>query len=536
MTDLDELRSLQHQLENKRETLLLIQERKSEYALSTDIPLDLIREERETQEEIAGLEAQIKTLKQAKPPAAAAPPAAAPVARPKAHPASTAKAKPRSSGGCLLGMGVVLMVVALLIILPRLLNRGTGTSMKNSQATATLSAATSEAATSPAATSLPQAVRPEATRAAAGGLPAAEKSPAAGASLPTLAVTKPTPTPTPPAAVNLTNNREGAYANLHLLIDQAGALHLVYRTVLLRKEEDLFHHQRLQDGSWTPADILTADMKDVFNYSELRLNAKGQLCVLWEGFDERGGSGNYMRCQTGPDWLKTPMRQWPGPRVNAYKSTLIRPDDAVDVLSSWKSSARAVEFNDAVIARDDRADLVSPRLVRDANGGYHALWLRRGKPKSLEHSRSTDGGKAWSEAERLTVESDEPSGNSFAVVADGLGAVHLAWWGYAAAVGHLNYRRWTADAGWSEPVELAGSVSEPPEIAVDSQGRVHVVWSKGCAIWLAAQGSDGSWPAPRPISSTPGCGKRWPRIAVDAEGRSHVVWLDNDDIYYTVVD
>ena len=64
MPDIDDLPSLQRQLGNKQETLLLIQERKSEYALSTDVPLDLIREERDVQEEIAALEAKIKVQEQ----------------------------------------------------------------------------------------------------------------------------------------------------------------------------------------------------------------------------------------------------------------------------------------------------------------------------------------------------------------------------------------------------------------------------------------------------------------------------------------
>jgi len=51
--------SLQSQLEHARENLRLIHERKSEYVMGTAIPLDLIKQERRLEEQIAGLEARL---------------------------------------------------------------------------------------------------------------------------------------------------------------------------------------------------------------------------------------------------------------------------------------------------------------------------------------------------------------------------------------------------------------------------------------------------------------------------------------------
>jgi formylglycine-generating enzyme required for sulfatase activity len=63
MTDTDEkLESLRRQLKAARENLLLVQERKAEYVLSTNIPLDLVKEERRLKREIADLEQQISDL------------------------------------------------------------------------------------------------------------------------------------------------------------------------------------------------------------------------------------------------------------------------------------------------------------------------------------------------------------------------------------------------------------------------------------------------------------------------------------------
>ncbi len=57
----DELLSLQRQLDEVRANLRLIRERKAEFVLSTDIPLQLVKEERDLSNRIAELEQQIAT-------------------------------------------------------------------------------------------------------------------------------------------------------------------------------------------------------------------------------------------------------------------------------------------------------------------------------------------------------------------------------------------------------------------------------------------------------------------------------------------
>ena len=58
----DELLSLQRQLDEARTNLRLIRERKAEFVLSIDIPLQLVKEERDLSNRIAELEQQITTL------------------------------------------------------------------------------------------------------------------------------------------------------------------------------------------------------------------------------------------------------------------------------------------------------------------------------------------------------------------------------------------------------------------------------------------------------------------------------------------
>jgi len=63
--------SLQSQLENARENRRLIRERKSQYVMETAIPLDLIKQERRLEEQIADLEGRLAELEEAIGPAGA---------------------------------------------------------------------------------------------------------------------------------------------------------------------------------------------------------------------------------------------------------------------------------------------------------------------------------------------------------------------------------------------------------------------------------------------------------------------------------
>jgi hypothetical protein len=57
-----ELASLRIQLEEARENLRLIRERKSQFVMETDVPLDLIKRERRLEEQIAEIEARLAAL------------------------------------------------------------------------------------------------------------------------------------------------------------------------------------------------------------------------------------------------------------------------------------------------------------------------------------------------------------------------------------------------------------------------------------------------------------------------------------------
>ena len=96
---------------------------------------------------------------------------------------------------------------------------------------------------------------------------------------------------------------------------------------------------------------------------------------------------------------------------------------------------------------------------------------------------------------------------------DEAGAVHFVGFTGGWAIG---YRKLRPDSGWSELVNLSRSSSDQPKIAVEGNGRAHVVWIEpgpgqpGKKLY-SATGMDGEWGAPVRVSDKD---EYWPAIAV----------------------
>lgn len=122
------------------------------------------------------------------------------------------------------------------------------------------------------------------------------------------------------------------------------------------------------------------------------------------------------------------------------------------------------------------------------------------------------------------------------LVLDGEGRLHLVyldWDGVQTDVFHTL----SEDEGlsWSLPTNLSQSAamssSEPPDLAVDPDGRVVFVWSEGeedsAAVYVIGVDDVGSVP-PTNVAET-GNWASGPKIEFDPGGLAHVVWYDEGD-------
>lgn len=330
-----------------------------------------------------------------------------------------------------------------------------------------------------------------------------------------------TPTPPPPTGFNVSNT--GATDLPQLAFDAQGILHVAWVDTSLQSTGSVFHRQLGADGQWSEVENLSPDLAYVFGGPSLLRRADGSICVVWNGAEPLT---LYVRCRTEQGWTEAEALNKPG---RDY-SPIISSDGTVQTL--YVVGAGTIYFEDLELSADLSA---LGKLVVDAAGGYHAAWVRLGEPFSVEHRYSTDGGQTWAEAERLSTEENRPDALSMRMEADSVGGVHIVWRGYE----DLYYRRWTANGGWEAVVELSrdapiGNLA----ISTDANGLARVIWqSVSEGVWYTEQSADGAWSAPRQLTTEYyNWGANGPAIAVDSQGRVHMVWKSEgsgtDDLYY----
>ena len=93
-------------------------------------------------------------------------------------------------------------------------------------------------------------------------------------------------------------------------------------------------------------------------------------------------------------------------------------------------------------------------------------------------------------------------------------------------------------SGWSTPVNISvtDSSSESPNIAVDSNGVIHIVWSEkvngGLADILYKYKNETGWSAPINVSNSAMFDSNNPQVVVDSNGRANIIWDERDSDFF----
>lgn len=184
-----------------------------------------------------------------------------------------------------------------------------------------------------------------------------------------------------------------------------------------------------------------------------------------------------------------------------------------------------------------------PYVAVDYAGGVHVIWdgvLTRSatieRPRDLLYYTGR-GGETWSTPNDVAV---APYGRVIraALASDNGGKLHMvyrddAWLYYKQAPVD---DAWSA-AAWTSPTMISGPDSYLPDIAVDSQGTIHIVWTKGVGICPGCfpvfyrRSTDGrrTWSYPRQLSLSPAYRARL-QIVIDSQDNIYVVWDDVNEI------
>jgi serine/threonine protein kinase len=351
----------------------------------------------------------------------------------------------------------------------------------------------------------------------------------------------PTPVPTYPAldALNLTNNA-GRSDEPVALADRSGNLHLIWRDNSLRTDglgEDLLYRQRNAAGEWS-ANVANLSEGFALFYGDLQLLERpdGAICAFWSGArvsTDPTTIGLYQRCLSNTTWDEAVAIKSGADLAGRRDYRLIfNSNSGVEYLSI--SGAGTLLFNNQIELGDGVNLAYAPQLTIDGSGVYHALWVVQSEPFQLLYAHSLDGNE-WSEPATVNDERNVPSGTAQRIIADNAGNIHVAW----AANGEIYYRKVSPVEPWSEISSISNGVGRIATtslgLAAGSDGRAHIAW-QGDGVTYAEQGFDGSWSTPRPVNAGLYSGSG-PTIAVDPQGKRHIIWQDseNKELFYVTI-
>lgn len=180
----------------------------------------------------------------------------------------------------------------------------------------------------------------------------------------------------------------------------------------------------------------------------------------------------------------------------------------------------------------------SERVVADQGGNVHLVWSQAmGAAADIFHCYKPVSG-SWSCQNLDEGISGFPHQASPAIAVDSSGTIHMAvneTLDGSANGYRIMYRSLTSGGSWSPmtEVDFSPSGSYAPDIASESGGTVHIVWSdtreSSRQIYYSTK-SGGGWSTPAAIADT-SADSTQPAIAVDSSGTLHVVW-DDGDIYH----
>ena len=183
---------------------------------------------------------------------------------------------------------------------------------------------------------------------------------------------------------------------------------------------------------------------------------------------------------------------------------------------------------------------IQRKIVRGSNGTLYCVYIKKFNDyQHIFVSKSIDNGKTWIEETRISSHPSLDNYNQYspAIAIDSQNRIYVVWNGYSQESPD-NAQIWFSmfdGNNWTTPIMISqgfiwGSCAS---IAVDSQDRIHVVWlgkspEYETAYQIFYTMFDGStWLTPVRISTYSGMegyDQMYPCIAIDSQDRIHVVW------------
>jgi hypothetical protein len=310
--------------------------------------------------------------------------------------------------------------------------------------------------------------------------------------------------------------------------------------------------QSMSAQTWTYSKRLTWTFEES-SHPEVAVDSINRIHVVWEDYAPGDYAIYYKRSADGGiSWSKSKRFTWHSEN-SAHPVIAVDSSDTLHVLWSdyskynWEIYYKRSADGGASWSSTKRltwgpGDSSYPDIAVDSSDNIHIVWNEgaHGNPE-IYYKKSTNGGLAWSKSKRITWTSGESMFPS--IETHSSNSVHVIWQDDTPGNNDVYYRR-SQDGGttWGKTKRLSwdSHCSENPDITVDSNLRIHVVWEKlkpGNYEILYKKSLDGgtTWMSTQRSTWSPGNSES-PRILTDLSNNIHMFWSDNSngnyDIYY----
>jgi len=184
---------------------------------------------------------------------------------------------------------------------------------------------------------------------------------------------------------------------------------------------------------------------------------------------------------------------------------------------------------------------LDPRMAVDTLGVINVVWVdNTSSPQAIFFSRSTDGAN-FSTPLNLSGRSANSTNPQIAV--DTNGSVHVVWENDDVPLGVFYTQLVNGGTSFSPPVNLATNLngSVGPQLGIDGSGDIFVVWeddfnNQSDISFSRSLDKGATFSAAKNLSNNPGKSSS-PQVAVDANGNIDVSWIDttpgNAEVFFS---
>ncbi len=294
---------------------------------------------------------------------------------------------------------------------------------------------------------------------------------------------------------------------------------------------------------------------------QIAVDAAGNIYMAWE--DETANNSNILfRRSTGATFLPTSAPKQVSDSAGCSFNPVMAVDAAANINIVWEDSPDCrfrtsnISFSrstDGGITFSTPTNLSAtmntalfsvPQIAVDTAGNINVVWESDTGNLAIWFSGSSDGGATFSLPKIVSTSNTGGSVNP-QIAVDKNGNINVVWEDDIAGHSDISFSRSTDNGtSFSFPMNLSNPLgncianSNTPRIGLDIAAKINVVWSNDCGgnfdIYLSRSVDNGAnFSSPKNLSGTPGASGN-PELFVDAAGNINVVWEESSpaDIYF----